>query len=153
MITRVSFPVRYSEIDKMGIVHHSNYPKWFEIARKDYLEKAGTPSSRLNDSGFYLPLSELECKFKSPAKYGDKIVVFTRISSMSCSKVKFEYRVLNKASGNILAVGETVHGWTDRNIKPLNIEKSALQIYTSLKAFAEATCIKGDIKPVCLHKK
>lgn len=144
MITRTSLSVRYFEIDKMGIVYHVNYPKWFEIGRRDYLNKAGIPNSMINRQGFYLPLSEMECKFKSPAKYGDEIIIITGITFVSCVKVKFEYKVLNKISGKTLAVGNTVHAWTDRDIKPLNIEKAAPQIYTSLKAFAEIESIIGN---------
>jgi acyl-CoA thioester hydrolase len=153
MITRTSFSVRYSEIDKMGIVYHANYPKWFEIGRRDYLHRAGIPHLSVNHQGFYLPLSELECKFKSPAKYGDKIIVITGITFMSCVKVKFEYKVLNMISGKPLATGNTVHAWTDRDIKPLNIEKAAPQIYTSLKVFAEIEDIIGDKSAKYIHKQ
>jgi acyl-CoA thioester hydrolase len=136
METRTSFYIGGFEIDKMGIVHHSNYPKWFEIGRRDYLKKAGIPSSTINKQGFYLPLSEMECKFKSPAKFGDKVTVITRITFMSYVMVKFEYKITNEKSGKLLAVGKTVHAWTDKNLMPLNIEKAAPQIYTTLKKFA-----------------
>lgn len=152
-MTRTSFFVKDSEIDKMGIVHHSIYPKWFEIGRRDYLHKAGIPHSSINCQGFYLPLSEMECKFKSPAKYGDEIEVITDITFMSCVKVKFEYRITNRASGKIVAAGKTVHAWTDKNIEPLNIEKAAPQIYASLKKFAEVMGIIEDRKPACIHKQ
>jgi acyl-CoA thioester hydrolase len=121
----------------MGIVYHANYLKWFEIGRRDYLNKAGTPHSSINYQGFYLPLSEMECKFKSPAKYGDEIEVVTGITFLSCVKVKFEYKVIKNKNGKTLATGYTVHAWTDKAIKPLNIEKAAPQIYESLNAFAE----------------
>lgn len=154
MVTIISFSVKHSEIDKMGIVHHSNYPLWFEIGRRDYLHKVGIPNSVINSQGFYLPLSELECKFKNPARYGDEIVITTCITYMSCVKIKFEYRALNKASGKTLAAGKTVHAWTGRNIQPLNIEKAAPKIYASLKVFAEAKGIIGDKGPVCItHKR
>ena len=52
METRTSFYIGSFEIDKMGIVHHSNYPKWFEIGRRDYFKKAGIPSSTINQQGF-----------------------------------------------------------------------------------------------------
>lgn len=137
MITSTSFNVSHFEIDKMGIVHHTIYPKWFEIGRRDYLHKAGIPHSSINRQGFYLPLSEMECKYKSPAKYGDEIIVITGITYMSCVMVKFEYKVLNKATGKSLASGNTVHAWTDRYIKPLNIEKASPKTYTSLKEFSQ----------------
>ncbi len=153
MTTRTSFPVRYSEIDKMGIVHHSNYPKWFEIGRRDYLYKAGIPNSCINSQGFYLPLSELECKFKSPARYGDEITVITGITFISCVKVRFEYKVLNKKSGKTIAFGSTVHAWTGRDIKPLNIEKAAPHIYTSLKTRVEIGGINGDNGTMYVHRQ
>ena len=137
MITSISFYVSHFEIDKMSIVHHTIYPKWFEIGRRDYLHKAGIPYSNFNRQGFYLPLSEMECKYKSPAKYGDEITVLTDITFMSCVMVKFEYKVLNKTTGKPLVFGNTVHAWTDRYIKPLNIEKAAPKIYTLLKEFSE----------------
>ena len=136
MVTSTSIYINHFVIDKMGIVHHSNYPKWFEIGRRDYFKKAGIPSSTINKQGFYLPLSEMECKFKSPAKFGYKVIVNTRITHMSCVMVKFEYEIINKKNGKPLAVGRTIHAWTDKNIVPLNIEKAAPQIYASLKKFA-----------------
>jgi acyl-CoA thioester hydrolase len=136
METKTSFYISGFEIDKMGIVHHSNYPKWFEIGRRDYLKKAGIPNSTINKQGFYLPLSEMECKFKSPARFGYNVTVITRITSMSYVMVKFEYKIINEKSGKLLAVGKTVHAWTDKNIMPINIEKAAPQIYTTLKQFA-----------------
>lgn len=136
METKTSFYISGFEIDNMGIVHHSNYPKWFEIGRRDYFKKAGIPSSTINKQGFYLPLSEMECKFKSPARFGYHVTVITKMTFMSYVMVKFEYEVINKKNGKLLAVGKTVHAWTDKNITPLNIEKAAPQIYTTLKKFA-----------------
>ncbi len=153
MITRTSFPVRYSEIDRMGIVHHSNYPKWFEIGRGDYMNKAGIPISSVYSQGFYLPLCELDCKFKSPAKYGDEIVVITEITFVSCVKVTFGYKVLHNRTEKLIAVGNTVHAWTDKNIKPLNIEKAAPQIYTSFKALVETGEINEDKETMYIHKQ
>jgi len=146
MIAITSFTVKKSEIDKMGIVHHSMYPLWFEEGRRDYFHKAGIPCSCINSLGYYLPLSEMECKFKSPAKSGDEIAVLTAITFMSCVKLIFEYKVLNKADGRILAVGKTIHAWTSKNIKPLNIEKSAPQIYELLKSSAAK---KGILNKKC----
>jgi Predicted thioesterase len=83
MTTITCFPVLHTEVDGMGIVHHSNYTLWFEKARRDYLKKAGISSSQIVSQGFFLPLSEMECKYRSPAKAGDEIMVLTKILSMS----------------------------------------------------------------------
>lgn len=119
MVTRTTFYVKHLEIDSMNIVYHVNYPRWFEIGRMDYLKKAGISNSGIAHKGFYLPLSEIECKFKSPAKLGDEITVITEVALMSCVKLKFDYKIINKKSGKLIAVGHTVHAWTDKNIRPI----------------------------------
>ncbi|HEX2944869.1 MAG TPA: thioesterase family protein [Clostridia bacterium] len=137
MTTRTEFPVLYTEVDRMGIVHHSNYPLWFEKCRQDYLRKAGIPSSKIAGQGFFLPLSEIECRFKRPAKYGDVVLVITKILSMSCVRTVFGYEVFDKAKGKLLATGKTVHVWTNLKVEPVNMEKEGPDIYRQLKRFFE----------------
>jgi len=138
MTTKILFHVKSSEVDGMGIVHHSNYPLWFEKGRRDYLKKVGTSNSKIGSQGFFLPLSEMECKFKSPAKHGDEIIVITKILSMSCVKIKFEYEVLDKKKEKLLATGKTVHVWTNQRIEPINIQMAAPDIYRKLKQVFES---------------
>ena len=138
MTTEISFPVRYTDIDALGIVHHSNYLKWFEAGRIDFLRNADMPNHKLNMMGYFLPLSEMRCTYKSPVKYGNKILIRTNLIYMSCAKVKFEYRALNKSSGKVIAIGTTVHAWTDKGINPLNIEKAAPEVYRKLENLVES---------------
>jgi acyl-CoA thioester hydrolase len=142
MATETSLHVKYTDVDRMGIVHHSIYPLWFEKGRRDYLRKAGASNSQIGGRGFYLPLTEMECRFKSPARHGDEVTVITRISHMSYVKLKFEYEVLEKEKGRLLVAGKTVHVWTNRRIEPINIEKEDPEIYQRLRNFYES-CSTG----------
>jgi acyl-CoA thioester hydrolase len=138
MTSKTEFPVLYTEVDRMGIVHHSNYPLWFEKSRRDYLRKAGISNSKITGQGLFLPLSEIECKFRRPARFGDVVLVITKILTMSCVKTVFEYEVLDKVKGKLLATGKTVHVWTNRRVEPVNIEKEASDVYWQLKRFSES---------------
>lgn len=137
MTTKTSFPVLFNQIDRMGIVHHSNYPLWFEKARRDYLRLAGASSTKIAGKGLFLPLSKLECKYKSPAKFGDEIIVTTKVISISCVKITFEYEIHSKEKDKLLATGRTVHVWTNQRIEPINLEKTAPDIYWRLIEFSE----------------
>ncbi len=121
----------------MGIVHHSNYPVWFEAGRTDFLKKIGMSNSEIEAKGVILPLSHMECSFKSPALYEDEIVVKTRVRKMTCVRIEFEYEVVNGVNGKILAVGNTSHAWTDKSLKPLNIEKRLPELCGMLKVLRE----------------
>ena len=62
--TEVELSVRFSETDQMGIVHHSNYPSWFEVGRTDFFKKMGVRYLDIEKMGILLPLSDLKCSFK-----------------------------------------------------------------------------------------
>ena len=51
--------VQYYETDGMGIVHHSNYIRWFEEARVDLLEQLGFGYDRIEEAGYSGPVLEI----------------------------------------------------------------------------------------------
>jgi acyl-CoA thioester hydrolase len=113
---------RYAETDQMGIIHHSNYAVWFEAGRTDFLKKMGLSYSIIEASGIITPLYEMNCKFKSPAKYEDEISVVTTLKSVSRVRLCFSYQVFNFQSNKLLAEGETMHAWTDKALRPINAQ-------------------------------
>jgi len=136
-ISETRFIVRYAETDQMGIVHHSNYPVWFEAGRTDFIKKMGMQYSRIEEEGFLLPLIELTCNFKGAARYEDEIVVKTRLEEITYTRVKFYYEVFVGESPKPITTGTTVHAWTNSLLKPVNIKKHAPHIYDLLKAATE----------------
>lgn len=128
-----SFKVRYAETDQMGIVHHSNYPIWFETGRTAYFNTIGMPYSKLEEMGFLLPLIEMSCSFKSPARYDDEVLVVTWITGMTCVKIEFEYEVINNLTNKMYATGKTVHAWTNKALKPFNIIWEKREIFEKLE--------------------
>ena len=69
MHARTKVTVRYAETDRMGIVHHSNYPIWYEIARNDYIKMFGISYTDMENAGVMTPLLNLSCHFGIPADY------------------------------------------------------------------------------------
>ena len=70
--------VRYSETDQMGIVHHSNYLKFFELARIEWLEKLNLPYQKIEKNNIILPVVNCELKFIKPLVFGDTFKVKVR---------------------------------------------------------------------------
>jgi len=121
--------VRYAETDQMGVVHHSNYAIWFEAGRTDFIRQLGMPYSKIEEGGAMLPLIELKCIFKSFARYEDKLIVRTYIKEYTGTRLLFHYDVCMADSGKIITEGETMHVWTNRDLKPVNIKKYRPEIY------------------------
>jgi len=106
--------VRYAETDQMGIVYYANYLVWFEIGRVELLRSLGLAYSQLEiDHQCILPVVEASCRYRSPARYDDQILIETRPALLRGSVLKFAYRILRKApegqEPTLLAEGETVH--------------------------------------------
>ena len=141
MQAETTFTVRYAETDQMGIVHHSNYAIWFEAGRTEMLKNAGVSNTSIEGKGILLPLYELHCQYKSPARYEDEIMVVTSIKYLSPVRMSFAYRVFEKKEMKLLATGETLHAWTDRHLKPLNAKKYIPDVYAVLNQHAG---LEGD---------
>jgi acyl-CoA thioester hydrolase len=128
-----SFIVRYAETDQMGIVHHSNYPVWFEAGRTEFFSKLGINYSNIENSGYLLPLTHMTVEFKNAAKYEDEIIIKTKLVSLTCVRTEFAYEVFNSITGVLYAIGSTNHAWTNKELKPVNIETKAPEVYALLK--------------------
>jgi acyl-CoA thioester hydrolase len=126
MAVTTTVRVRYAETDQMGIVYYANYLVWFELGRVELLRSLGLAYSQLEkEHECILPVVEATCRYRSPARYDDEILIETRPSLLRGSVLKFAYRILRKglngAEPALLAEGETVHVVCDDqlNKKPL----------------------------------
>jgi acyl-CoA thioester hydrolase len=118
--------VRYAETDQMNVVYYANYLIWFEVGRVELLRKLGFSYRQLEEEhGCILPVIEATCRYRSPARYDDQILIETRPALLRGPVLKFAYRILRKAEEGaeptLLAEGETVHVVCDSqmNKKPL----------------------------------
>ncbi len=120
---RVAFRVRYAETDQMGFVHHSVYFTWFEAARTELFRRWGFPYTGLEEKGVYSPVVECNAAYLAPARYDEEIVVTARLEGMSAAKLTFGYKVEREGDGELLATGQTVHAFINRQGKPRPIRK------------------------------
>ena len=114
--------VRYAETDQMGIVYYANYLVWFEIGRVELLRSLGLAYSQMEtEDRCILPVVDAHCRYRSPARYDDEILIETRPALLRQSVIKFAYRILRKeadgAPPTLLAEGETVHVVCDEQLK------------------------------------
>ncbi len=133
----VPLTVRYAETDRMGIVHHSNYPVWFEVGRTEFIKQSGISYSRVESMGIMLPLLELHCKYINSSTYEDNIVVRTSIKSYSKARLNFKYEVFKSDNMvNPITTGETSHVWTTCDLKPINLQKHYPELYEIIEKAA-----------------
>jgi acyl-CoA thioester hydrolase len=101
--------VRYAETDAMGVVYYANYFVWMEIGRTDYCKLVGFSYRDMEQNDGNMAVADASCRYISPARYDDEILIRTRIERLSKRLVSFEYYVSNALTGRILAEGRTAH--------------------------------------------
>ena len=112
----IQIRVRYAETDRMGLLHHANYLVYFEQARTELLRTAGGNYKDLEDRGFFLVISKLEVKYKSPAYYDDVLTIRTTVTRSSPIRLEHRYEVF-RDGWKLVAEGTTTLACVDRDGK------------------------------------
>jgi acyl-CoA thioester hydrolase len=120
--------VRYAETDRMGVVYYANYLVWFEVGRTEWLRESGWTYREMEQDGFALPVIGVECEYRQPARYDDEIEVRTRASLLSPVRVRFDYEVVKTGTGQLAALGHTVHAAVDPNGRPCRLPARVLRV-------------------------
>ena len=93
--------VRYSETDQMGFVHHSNYVKYFEIARIQWLQAMGVSYAKMERNGIVMPVVAVRTMHKKPLYFGDVFTVSISIDAIPKASMDFEYKIKNQNNEEI----------------------------------------------------
>ena len=113
---RTTYRVIYGDTDNMGIAYHANYLRWFEMGRTEMLRALGLTYKKIEAKGVFLPVSEVHCKFKSPARYDDMIIIETSLDPEIRGGMKFDYNILSEDDGRkLFANGYTIHACLNGN--------------------------------------
>ena len=111
--------VRYAETDQMGVAYHANYLVWMELGRVEWCRAAGLRYRDMEQQdGILLVVAEAHCRYTSPARYDDEVIVRTTVRDAHPRMVTFEYRLERAGDGVLLATGHTKHIFVGRDLVP-----------------------------------
>ena len=123
--------VHYYETDRMGITHHSNYIRWMEEARIDFLEQIGWSYAKLEELGVISPVTAVECKYKVSTTFSDVIFVKVSVEEFKGVKLKLKYEMKN-AQDAMVCEAHSEHCFIDRDGKLIRLQKAYPDFYKTL---------------------
>ncbi len=129
--------VHYYETDKMGITHHSNYIRWMEEARVDFLDKINFSYAKLEEDGIISPVIGVECDYKVSTRFDDTVSIETMVEDFNSVKLVIKYIIKNLKTGELVAVGKTKHCFLNDENKPIILKKSFPELDKKLKELKE----------------
>ena len=130
--------INYYETDRMGVVHHSNYIRFLEEARCEWLNELGMPFELFEEKGITIPVLGVNIAYKYHVTFGDTILIHTFMKEYTGVRMTVGYEVKDKKTGNIVLTGETKHCFTNRELKPINLKKHAPEFSKKYESIVES---------------
>ena len=111
--------IYYHDTDAGGVVYYANYLKHLEEGRFEFCLSKGISMVESAKEGVIFPVVHFEIDYKSPARYGDIVRVYTRIEKLGFSSIHFFQEIKNKDV--LLVRAKTVWACVNEALKPIAI--------------------------------
>jgi len=109
LISESRVRVRYAETDQMGVAYYANYFVWFEVGRSQFCNDCGFSYRDMEkETGLFMIVAEANCRYKTPARYEDDLIIRAHILELTRRTLRFGYEI-KRADGALVATGETLH--------------------------------------------
>ena len=129
--------INYYETDRMGIVHHSNYIRYFEEARLDFMEQAGFDYAALENEGIISPVLSTSCRHREMLRYGDSMSIETHLVELGNVKYTFSYIIRDVSTNKIAAEGQTSHCFLNKDYKIISLKRVKPEIFAEMMKILE----------------
>ncbi len=121
---------------------HSNYIRWFEEARTEFLHRVGLDYDSMEDTGIMSPVLDAYAEYKTMTRFGETVDIDIAIESYNGIKFGIVYTVRDHASGDIRCTGKTHHCFLDTSGKPVFLKKAKPQWHEILSTCAVTHGVK-----------
>ncbi|WP_290776146.1 thioesterase family protein [Anaerofustis sp.] len=125
------YKARYYETDKMGIIHHSNYIRWYEDARIYFMEKLGISYKKMEEKGIVSPVLSVSSEYKNMVCFDDVVSISVKIKKYNGIRLELDYVIKNKSTDEIVNTGSSNHCFLFNN-KIINLKKNAPEFHEML---------------------
>ena len=121
--------INYYETDKMQVTHHSNYIRYMEEARVDFLDQLGWGYDKIEAEGIVSPTLSVSCNYKKSTTFPQVISVTTGVAKVAAAKLFLVYEM--RVDGELVSNGTSSHCFLGQDGSPLFIEKTYPQMFIS----------------------
>ncbi len=128
--------VQYYETDRMGVTHHSNYIRWMEEARMDFLRQIGWDYEGLEAAGIISPVTAVEGKYLATTTFADEVTVEVTVREFRGVRLKLGY-VMKDAAGKTVFEGCSEHCFLNTEGRPVRLRREYPAVHELLSSLAQ----------------
>ena len=127
----------YYETDQMGVVHHSNYIRWFEEARIDFFRQHGIDYREMENQGIIIPVVDVQCTYKRSVRFDDWMEIHLVMDQYNGVRMCFRYEVRFQKDGALAATGHSTHCFIGKYGKPFALQRVDKTLHAKIKQLSE----------------
>ncbi len=94
--------IYHKDTDCYGVVWHGAYIQWFEIGRVELSNMVGIDFISLQENEILMPVVELHCRYKHPARLFDRLSVTTELKELKPVSITFSHTIKNADTGTLI---------------------------------------------------
>ena len=128
--------VQYHETDMMGIAHHSNYIRWMEEARVDFLAQLGFPYRAMEAAGVVSPVRAVRCQYKKSCTFDDVLSIAVSVKDFNGVVLTVAYAMTN-AAGEVVCAAESEHVFLTREGRFVRLKRDMPDFAAALEALRD----------------
>jgi acyl-CoA thioester hydrolase len=128
--TQASVRVLYGDVDRMGVVHHGHYFRYFEFARTEFLRNRGMTYASVEDSGVIMPVVDATVRYIAPARYDDLLHIRVSVAEVKQVSVEFNYEVRRDGEDKVLVRATTRLACCTREGRPTRVPDEVRALFT-----------------------
>ena len=137
-VTPYKRKVHFYETDRMGIVHHSNYARWFEEARLYYMEQLGLPYHAFEAWGLLSPVLYCNTTFHKAIRFPEEFSVSVKLKDFGGVRFSVAYQIYVAGNEQPVTTGETGHCVLNADMHPVRLEKQYPELHARMLALLES---------------
>ena len=133
-IKTFSLPIRiyFEDTDSGGVVYHSNYLKFMERARTEWLRALGIDQRHLKqDNHIMFVVHRIDIQFKLPARFNDELIVKSELKDIGSSKIEFR-QMIYRNDEMLIDASVDIACIDSEKFKPVRIPPTIKQTMESL---------------------
>ena len=122
--------VQYYETDRMQCTHHSNYIRFMEEARLDFMAQMGWGYDKMEEEGIISPVVKVTCDYKKQTTYPQQIEINVKVIGLTPARLSLGYTMTGE--GEVVCTGTSQHCFLDENGRPVSLKKRYPEFYSLL---------------------
>lgn len=126
--------VSFYETDMAGVVHHSNYLRYFEDTRTQWMREKSLMPFHSPQANLTLAVLESSCRHYLPAFYEDELYIALQIQLRKRLKILIQYAITSNRYGDqTITTGMTLHVPLNNQLKICRLPDKFQQVLESEK--------------------